>query len=134
MSTWNSSHTHTLNTSGSVTYSGWEAIPLGQYLTKSQFALTNPIKEPEMSMADKVAKERKERKERARVEAAWEQLEQVVSDDADDGTVLRWHHGETWGASIFSDGQWGGMYSADELIARLVARDVVASDLEVWDP
>jgi len=115
----------------------WQVSHTHSIVTADQFAYANPVKEPEMTAAEKVAKERREAREREWAEGLFDEFEGKFPAENDDGFVLRFKHHDSWGAAIRDGGKWncrGHLYDDEEMIAWLIGRDVDPDDLEVWEP
>lgn len=102
-------------------------VPNHSHSISSQFAMANPIKEPEMTAAEKIAKERREAREKREAEARYNDLAQVV-EVAPVGDVLAWsEHGSERAAVHNADGWritgFTCVFSTESLIAFLVDHD-----------
>lgn len=119
-----------VNHSHSLVYDNatWTSWP-NPYVTKA---------EAEMSLEDRIATERKEARERERIEALFDLFEdEHMLRQREDGTLLRWHVNDVWGAAIKSSDTWycrGHVYDGDEMVAWLIGRGVEVDDLEVIRP
>lgn len=116
------SHTHSIGHTHSFAYQSPPAYP---------------FQEPEMSVAEKIAKERKEAKERDRIETQYALYDELELDVVDPGTVYQvMFDGDHYGALVkVDDDTWsvtGGPHRAnlEDVISWLIRQGVPAGRVQ----
>lgn len=123
-------------TANTIDWSGWSGSHVHSFSHTHPLNLPPyPPKEPEMSVAEKIAKERKDAKERERIETQYALYDELDLEASPNGSVWSVGFEEHWGALVKMDEDtWsvtGGPHRAnlEDVISWLIRQGVSAGDL-----